>query len=54
MRLPHSLMETYLRYFSFFPDTEIESILQKGLKQGSLYAQERLAETLTLLIHGGK
>lgn len=53
IRLPHSVMETYLKYFSFFPDTEIESILQKGLKKHSFYAHERLAESLTLLVHGG-
>ncbi|XP_074593940.1 tyrosine--tRNA ligase, mitochondrial [Brevipalpus obovatus] len=52
IRLPHSAMETYLKYFSFYSETEIESILQKGLKKHSFYAQERLAESLTLLVHG--
>ena len=43
----------FLKLFTFFSDAEIETIMGKFLKKtDSRYAQERLAEAVTLLVHG--
>jgi tyrosyl-tRNA synthetase len=43
----------FLKLFTFIPDDEIEKIMSKFLKRtDSRYAQERLAEAVTLLVHG--
>jgi len=43
----------FLKLFTFFDDSEVERIMTKFLKKtDSRYAQERLAETVTLLVHG--
>lgn len=48
-------MRKFLQYFTFYDENEIEKIIQKSLKnQQDLYAHEKLADSLTLLIHGGK
>ncbi|KAI1295329.1 Tyrosine--tRNA ligase, mitochondrial [Halotydeus destructor] len=54
IRLPDVEVEKFLKLFTFFTDDEMESIMQKFLKKtGSpRYAQERIAEHLTLLVHG--
>ena len=43
----------FLKLFTFIPEAEIEKIMAKFLKKtDSRYAQERLAEAVTLLVHG--
>lgn len=47
-------MGKFIKLFTLFTDDETEHIMQKFLKKtDSRYAQERLAEAVTLLVHGG-
>ena len=53
IRIPDTEVHRFLRLFTFLPENEIEQIMQKFLsKTGSRYAQERLAEIVTLLVDG--
>lgn len=46
-------VEKFLRLFTFYSLQEIDHIMQKFLRQKEgLHAQKKLAEALTLLIHG--
>lgn len=54
LRLPDTELEKFLKFFTFYDFESIEQIIQKHLKkQSSRYGQERLAEIVTLLVHGG-
>lgn len=53
LKLPHNQIEKFLRYFTFYSNQEIESIMQKNLKKKALHAHEKLADSLVLLVHGG-
>ncbi|XP_023343931.1 tyrosine--tRNA ligase, mitochondrial-like [Eurytemora carolleeae] len=53
LRRPDSELEKLLKYFTFLPLGEIENTLRKHEKNPeSRYGQEKLAENLTLLLHG--
>ncbi|CAL1262941.1 unnamed protein product [Larinioides sclopetarius] len=53
MRLPDADVSNYLRLFTFLSIEEIEDILHKHLKNpDSRRAQKKIAEEVTLLIHG--
>lgn len=53
MRVPDTSIQRFLKLFSFYSLPEIETIMQKHMeKPENWYAQRRLAENVTLLIHG--
>lgn len=53
VRIPDTEVHRFLRLFTFLPENEIEQIMHKFLsKTSGRYAQERLAEIVTLLVHG--
>ncbi|XP_023215906.1 tyrosine--tRNA ligase, mitochondrial-like isoform X1 [Centruroides sculpturatus] len=53
MRLPDTSIQRYLKLFTFYSLSEVESIMQKHMeKPENWYAQKRLAENVTRLIHG--
>lgn len=53
VRIHDDEVHKFLKLFTFLPDEEIEQIMHKFLKKTSgRYAQERLAESVTLLVHG--
>lgn len=53
LRVHDNDVNRFLKLFTFLPDGEIEQIMHKFLKKTSgRYAQERLAESVTLLVHG--
>ncbi|RWS29683.1 hypothetical protein B4U80_10290 [Leptotrombidium deliense] len=53
INLPDVKLETYLKLFTFYTKDEIDSILRKHFKlPDSRHAQKKIAETVTLLVHG--
>lgn len=53
MRIHDTKIHEMLKLLSFFPDDEIEIMMQRFLKKtSSRLAQEKLAEQMTLLVHG--
>ena len=53
VRIHDNEVHKFLKLFTFLPDEEIEQIMHKFLtKTSGRYAQERLAESVTLLVHG--
>uniref|UniRef100_A0A0P4W8F8 Tyrosine--tRNA ligase n=1 Tax=Scylla olivacea TaxID=85551 RepID=A0A0P4W8F8_SCYOL len=53
MRLKDSEVEKYLKLLTFLPLSDIESIMEKHKKKPeSRHAQTKLAEKITLLVHG--
>jgi tyrosyl-tRNA synthetase len=51
--LPDSLVEPFLRQFTFLNEDKIESVMQKRLRSNDPYVAHRLlAEQITLLVHG--
>ena len=53
MRIHDNEVHKFLKLFTFASEEEIEQIMHKFLtKTSGRYAQERLAESVTLLVHG--
>lgn len=53
MRSDDFEVEKLLQYFTFFPLNQIEGIVKKHMQKPELWhAQEKLAEQVTLLVHG--
>lgn len=53
MRLPDTVIEKYLRLFTFLSIEEIEKVVQEHMKSpDSRKGQKKIAEEVTLLVHG--
>lgn len=53
VRIHDNEVHKFLKLFTFLPEEEIEQIMHKFLtKTSGRYAQQRLAESVTLLVHG--
>lgn len=52
-RTPDTEVERFLKYFTFFTDQQINDVMSKHLlNKKENYAQQVLAEQITLLVHG--